>query len=167
QILDAHQENVGSYHVQVMNASRYVTESHEAFLEIGPMPDILSQDKLEDVFAARDSLLGSGLDQSLVYPAAIAASTGGFLLVSLGTIDSQLVNNTTATTSLKETNHCGVLGGSSKWLGIRPLADGIMQVDTIGSAINTVLAIYTGTNLLTLRQVACDDNGAPDGIRSL
>jgi hypothetical protein len=100
-------------------------------------------------------------------PAAITALGGGFLLVSMGTIDAQLLDNTTATTSLRETNHCGVLGGSSKWLGFRPLAGGMMQVDTIGSAINTVLAVYTGTNLLTIREVACDDNGAPDRIRSL
>jgi len=42
------------------------------------------------------------------------------------------------------------------------------MVDTIGSTFDTVLAVYTGTNsILTLLSVACDNNSAPDGIRSL
>jgi Ig-like domain-containing protein len=48
-----------------------------------------------------------------------------------------------------------------------------MQVDTIGSGIDTVLAIYRNTNLLTLMTnpaaalVTCDNDSAPDGGRSL
>jgi len=42
-----------------------------------------------------------------------------------------------------------------------------MQVDTIGSAIDTVLAVYRGSSILDIREVACNDDGAPDGIRSL
>jgi hypothetical protein len=61
-----------------------------------------------------------------------------------------------------------VIGGSSKWFGLQPEADGIMQIDTIGSSFDTVLAVYTGTNnISTLQTVACDNNGAPDRVRSL
>ena len=41
-----------------------------------------------------------------------------------------------------------------------------MVIDTLGSDFDTVLAVYTGTNLFTLREVASDNNGAPDGVRS-
>ena len=44
----------------------------------------------------------------------------------------------------------------------------MFRLDTIGSAINTVLTVYRSTNLLYLNtaQIACDDNGASDGRRS-
>ncbi len=150
--------DVGNYHVELMNASSRPAQSLDASLEIGIAPKVISQDKLEDLFQE----VGPGSAGLKV-----ANPSGGFLLVSLGTIDSQVLDNTTATTSLGETNHCGVLGGSSKWLGLHTTAAGVMQVDTIGSAIDTVLAVYTGTSLLNIREVACDNNGAPDGIRSL
>ncbi|MBI4325250.1 MAG: immunoglobulin domain-containing protein [Chloroflexi bacterium] len=40
------------------------------------------------------------------------------------------------------------------------------MVDTMGSDIDTVLAVYTGSDLLNLTLEASDDNGAPDGVRS-
>lgn len=42
-----------------------------------------------------------------------------------------------------------------------------MAINTIGSSIDTVLAVYTGTNLFGLTLVACDHDSAPDGIGSL
>ncbi len=152
--------DVGNYRVVVRNASTRAAESVSAALEIGPEPEVLSQDKLEDLFNPPSA-------QTSAKFAEAASTSSGFLLVSLGTIASQVLNNTTATTSQRETNHCGVLGGASKWLGVHATADGVMRVDTIGSAIDTVLAVYTGTDLLSIREVACDNNGAPDGIRSL
>jgi hypothetical protein len=42
------------------------------------------------------------------------------------------------------------------------------QIDTIGSAIDTVLAVYTQDGILApLVFVACDNNGAPDRLRSV
>jgi hypothetical protein len=46
------------------------------------------------------------------------------------------------------------------------------MVDTIGSRFDTILAIYRDTNLIVLSSnpgaalVACDNNSAPDGVRS-
>jgi hypothetical protein len=37
----------------------------------------------------------------------------------------------------------------------------------IGSEVDTLLAVYTGSNLLDLQGVASDDNSAPDGLASL
>jgi len=95
-------------------------------------------------------------------------SGSGFIPVSMGVIDSQVLDNTGATTQDGEPAPCGVIGGSSVWFGLQPAADGVMQIDTIGSSYDTVLAVYTGTNsIFTLKTVACDNNGAPDSIRSL
>jgi hypothetical protein len=85
----------------------------------------------------------------------------------MGTIDSQILNNIEATGQPKEVPPCGVIGGSSKWFGLRPQADGIMQIDTVGSSFDTVLAVYTGTNsILSLRTVDCDNNGVPGEVWS-
>src|SRR5262249_8455101 len=73
-------------------------------------------------------------------------------------------------TQLNETNHCGVIGGASKWFGLHSSAGGLLQLDTVGSSSDTVLAVYTNNpaNLLSpIQLVACDRNSAPDGIRSL
>ncbi len=81
-----------------------------------------------------------------------------------------MLNNTGATTSPGETNHCGVIGGASKWFGLTPTANATFVIDTLGSSIDTVLAVYTndpGNFLSPLRYVTCDNDGARDGIRSL
>ncbi len=42
------------------------------------------------------------------------------------------------------------------------------MIDTIGSTIDTMLSVYTGTtSLLDVRLIACDNNGAPGGVQSL
>jgi hypothetical protein len=158
--------DVGAYRVVVRNASSIAASSVDAFLEIGRDPKGLSQDKLEDLLAGADI---GGLAASAKAPADVAAFvTPGFVSVSVGTFDAQLFNNTGSTTQEGETNHCGVLGGASRWFGLRAEADADFLIDTVGSSIDTVLAVYYRTNVLNLYRnlVACDNNGAPDGIRS-
>jgi hypothetical protein len=56
---------------------------------------------------------------------------------------------------------------AGRWLSLEACGEGLFVLDTIGSEIDTVLAVYTWTNLLApLIAVACDDDGAPDGLRS-
>ncbi|HUR47317.1 MAG TPA: hypothetical protein VMZ27_15655, partial [Candidatus Saccharimonadales bacterium] len=92
--------------------------------------------------------------------------------VSMGSIISQTIDTSSGGGFIKETNHCGVIGGASAWLRFQPTQDGTVMIDTIGSRFDTVLAIYRDTNLLVLSSnpgaalVACDNNSAPDGIRS-
>jgi hypothetical protein len=52
-------------------------------------------------------------------------------------------------------------------MGFRLTTNGILGINTIGSSIDTVLAVYTGSNMLDLHYVTCDNNSAPDGIRSV
>jgi|GEM_PF-474798 len=90
-----------------------------------------------------------------------------FASVSAGSSGTQVLDNYGATTEPNEPDHGGVVGGASRWFRIDTLTNGILVIDTIGSEIDTVLAVYTGESLFTLELVASDDNGAPDGVRSL
>lgn len=152
--------NVGGYRCVVRNNSTHPAESAEALLEIGPVSDIVSQDKLEDIIAAL------ARPPSFTVAAALSSPT---INVAMGSITSpQLFNTTGSGTSGGESNHCGVLGGASKWFSVHPEASGTMIIDTIGSStsIDTVLAVYTGPGAFRLMQVACDDNSA-DGRNSV
>ncbi len=96
-----------------------------------------------------------------------AGAAGGFISVAMGITDSQLLDNTDAVTQPGEPIRCGVLGGASLCLVIQPQESGAVEVDTLGSAIDTVLAVYHWTNLFALYSglLDCDDNSA-DGLRS-
>src|SRR5207245_1300342 len=130
-------------------------------LEIGPDAKTLSKDKLEDLFLESGGASG-------FRPASLSSvASGGFLSVAMGAVGSQLFNNIGASTQDGEPIPCGVIGGSSKWLGFKVTTDGTLRIDTIGSSIDTVLAVYYGSSLIDLHYVTCDNNGAPDGIRSV
>ncbi|MDB6035104.1 MAG: Matrixin, partial [Verrucomicrobiales bacterium] len=159
---------VGAYRVFVMNGSTKIAESLPASLELSSAPGVLSFDKIED-------LLNSGTSGTNGFgPSKQASFVGGAppLLVSMGTIISQTFDTTSGSGFIKETNHCGVIGGASAWIRFQPTQDGTVLVDTIGSLFDTVLAIYRDTNLTVLATnpgaalVDCDNNGAPDDIRS-
>ena len=139
-------EQVGSYAVLVSSAEGRSVLSQPAILEIGPYPNARSADKVQDLFAP-------GLTGFL--PASGANS------VSIGTIGSQILNSTNSTTSLRETNHCAVIGGASRWFTLTAGGTGTFELDTEGSAFDTVLAVYLGKDLLTLQFVACNDNAFP------
>jgi hypothetical protein len=160
--------NVGAYFVRVTNAYGRWVESEHAALEIGPYANVRSQDKMEDLFGTNlDQIVLSSPDLSRE-PQSRQAATPGFVPVSAGMPDTQIFDNSEAATQAGEPPPCGVLGGRSQWFGLCPDVDGVMMVDTMGSSYDTVIAVYSGTNSLrTLRIEACDDNGAPDGTRSL
>lgn len=157
--------DVGIYHVAVMNASSRAAISEDAALEIGPNALVQSQDKIEDPITQTSSL-----------PASLQGEGGGsgglfttpFVSVSVGSSDTQLFDTTLARTGLGEPNHCEVLGGASKSFDLGPQADAVFILDTVGSKFDTVLAVYNRVGLLSLatNMVACDNNSAPDGIRS-
>jgi hypothetical protein len=67
-------------------------------------------------------------------------------------------NNIGATKEPLEPLHAGVLGGKSVWLAWTAISNGIVTFDTKGSTFDTVLAVYTNTNLSSLVLVASDDD---------
>lgn len=147
--------DVGVYSVNVFAGRRVVT-SEKAVIEIGPEPQAVSEDKLQDLLPDEDGLaLASGFRRRENFAAPVAGSPG-----------TQVLDNYGATKEKGEPNHGGVLGGASRLFKLKIPNDGQLIVDTIGSDIDTVLAVYTGTAWSNAKLVASDDNGAPDGIRS-
>ena len=150
-------DQVGNYRVEVRLGTRSV-RSHTVALEIGSGPDVFSSDKFQDVFTGG----GGGVSlQSRKRP-----GRSGFASVAAGTLGTQTMDNSNSTTEQGEPNHGGVAGGSSRWFRLIPQANGLMVVDTSGSAIDTALAVYRGNNLLNLTLVS-SNHRAPEGGGSL
>jgi hypothetical protein len=57
-----------------------------------------------------------------------------------------------------EPNHAGQHGGRSLWYTWRPGATGTAVIDTSGSDFDTLLAVYAGESLSTLREVISNDD---------
>jgi hypothetical protein len=160
-------QHVGYYRVGVSNSSVGVL-SDIAILEIGPVPGAQSVDKLPDLFAPPPGpAIAPAAGRSGL--AAAAAAAGVQISVSVGSTDSQVINNTGSATSPTEPLPCRVLGGASRWLWLVPTETATLRIDTIGSTIDTVLGVFVGTDPASIVPLpnGCNDNGAPDGIRSL
>ena len=150
--------NVGTYSVAVTAATGESVESLPASLEIGPS---LSYDKLEDLL---DYVAGLGGPLLRFKPRDV--TVGGFPSVSIGTIGSQLINNFNSTTEQGEPIHADVIGGSSRWYLLTAVTNATLEIDTLGSDVATVLAVYTGSNIFSLQTIATNVNGASDGVHS-
>ncbi len=152
--------NVGSYRVIVTSGTLSVT-TEPAYIEIadetGPPPEP-SQDKFRDLLPAEPP---QGLR-------ARRAGGGGFPIVAAGVAGFQNINNFGATTESGEPVFAGlgVQSGASRWYKLTPLESATFVIDTIGSEIDTILGVYTGTDLSNLQAIVQDDNSAPDHIRS-
>jgi hypothetical protein len=67
-------------------------------------------------------------------------------------------SNVGATKEAGEPNHAGNVGGKSVWWTWTPSASGNATISTAGSSFDTILAVYTGTTIPTLTQVAANDD---------
>ena len=67
-------------------------------------------------------------------------------------------NNRTASFEPGEHLHAGKLGGKSVWFEWEAPGDGIASFGTMGSAFDTLLAVYSGTSLTDLVEVGSDDD---------
>ena len=72
--------------------------------------------------------------------------------------------NVGATVETGEPNHAGVAGGKSVWYQWTAPATGPVTIDTIGSAFDTLLAVYTGTAVNALTAKASNDDSG--GVQS-
>ncbi len=77
--------------------------------------------------------------------------------VLAGTTVSTNGSNAGATKETGEPLHVGYTGGKSVWWRWTASASGMVQVDTIGSDFDTLLAVYTGSAVNALTWVASDD----------
>src|SRR5579864_1831546 len=83
--------------------------------------------------------------------------------ISLGsaTWGSVSNDNTGATAEPNEPPHAGFTATNSIWYTWTAPQSGDVELDTIGSSVDTVLAVYTGTSLANLNQVAANDDMYP------
>lgn len=128
-VQDAH---LGQYALAVTNSLGRSVVSAPVDLEIGPNPEIQSKDKLAEAPAVAD---GPALASLLAGP-----SAGTFSLASGTTINQRFFSG--GTTDRCEPAHCGVAGGISRWFQLVADSDGVCTLDTEGSGVETVLAVY-------------------------
>jgi hypothetical protein len=107
-------------------------------LNSGAVPDYNEIDAVSitsnDDFVNRTSLSGAPLAISASNERATKESAGG------------------------EPNHAGNIGGHSLWWSWTAPSNGSVTLSTQGSSFDTVLAVYTGTALSALTQVAANDD---------
>jgi uncharacterized delta-60 repeat protein len=70
-------------------------------------------------------------------------------------------NNLGATAESGEPSHAGFPANHSVWYKWTAPQDGEVQMDTMGSSMDTVLAVYTGNSVSTLNQIAANDDMTP------
>jgi subtilisin family serine protease len=85
------------------------------------------------------------------FAAAVATSTATWTLTG---------NNTDGTSETSEPAHAGNSAAKSVWWAFTAPSSGICTLRTLGSAFDTVLAVYTGTSVGALTAVASNDNSS-------
>ena len=151
---------VGNYSLRVTAGNGQSALSETVALQLGIGTQTIARDKPED------------LDLDANTSSFTATGKGGpnsFVSVSAGTVSSLNYNTGGYTTQQAEPAPCAVIGGASAWVALKPTVNGVFVVDTIGSRIDTVLSVYRKTNLFYLSSgfITCDDNSAPDRLRSV
>jgi hypothetical protein len=79
-------------------------------------------------------------------------------VVITGTNGRVAGTNIFATSEPGEPYHSGKDGSNSVWYTWRPPVNGIARFDTVGSVFDTLLGVYTGTNVTNLVTIASDDD---------
>lgn len=157
--------DAGFYHVVVVNETGQVAESQPAALEVGLFPAVHSFEKIEDLFdALANSGGGGGGGGAGFRPAGLVAP---IFQLSLGLPITQTFNTSTNGQGALA-SECGTLSGSAVLFGFTAGQGGRVQIDTVGSSFDTVLAVYRGESILgwETNRLECDNNGVGDTIGS-
>ena len=162
--------NVGRYQLRVSigsgnNRVRFFTDPIEIQINSDGITNALAQDKLFDALATPllgdDGSGGSGLVFRSLFNGTRPPAPAS-LGVASGYNGSQVFNTTFATLDPNEPPHCGVTGGASYWLVYQPPTNGVITLDTVGSAYDTVMEVYTYNGTLVsyadLISLACDND---------
>ena len=171
-VSDVSVSDIGSYFVAVTNGLGRGAHSDEATLEIGRANSPVSFAKFAE--AVGDANVpagggggGGGGGAPLFQPAGVFPQPLGFETVSVGTL-GRTMNNSNATAHACAA--CGgAVGGAMQTYILRPETDGVLTIDTIGSSFDTLLYVYRNGPLSEICSmlVTCDNNSAPDGLRSV
>src|SRR6266581_2976450 len=103
----------------------------------------------------------AGFPATLVLGAAPANDAFASSQVLTGSSGSITGTNVGATKEAGEPNHAGNSGGHSVWYQWIAPSSSPVTIDTVGSAFNTLLAVYTGSSLTNLSLVASNDDIVP------
>jgi hypothetical protein len=154
---------LGLYVATVANATEIVL-SDFVVIEIASSSDdidrrVTTEDKFANLARGTNDLTGlrfSGKGARII-------GLGGS--VARGYTGSQVFSTVNSTLEAGEPNHCGVVGGASQWFSYLAPANGILTIDTDGSDFDTVISVYTGTEVdfSSLKVVACDNDSGLDG----
>jgi hypothetical protein len=155
-------ENVGQYRVRIeIDDARFYTEAVELQISSEGVITALARNKPED--AVESGLLGgiaAANRLGRVRPAEVTRGYNG----------TQIFHTVYAGRDVNEPNHCGVAGGASYWFSYSPPEAGDLDVDTEGSAFDTVLAVYTFEPPMlgyeSLVGLTCDNDSGSDGKTS-
>jgi hypothetical protein len=132
-LVNVQSAQLGQYRVAVTNSVGRVAFSKAVDLEIGPDPTVQSKDKIAEVPSGGGGGGGAGFVAS--------SASGGTFSLAAGTIINQRFFNA-GTMDRCEPAHCTVPGGASRWFQLAAASDGICTVDTLGSDVDTILAVY-------------------------
>ncbi len=131
--------DLGRYYLAITNAAGLPLTTETAELEIGPIPNIVSHDKIAELPSAGGGGGGGGGDAQPAFAA--SGASGGTFSLAAGTVINQRFFNA-GTKDRCEPAHCGVAGGASRWFQLAAVTDGICTIDTLNSDVDTVLAVY-------------------------
>jgi Pro-kumamolisin, activation domain/Divergent InlB B-repeat domain len=84
-----------------------------------------------------------------------------------GDAGTVVATNTLASKEVGEPNPAGNPGGKSLWWSFTPPQDGVLTLNTTNSTFDTIMGLYTGTNVANLTTIADNDDaysGAPGGF---
>jgi hypothetical protein len=79
-----------------------------------------------------------------------------------GTNTTVTGSNIGATLEADEPLHRGYYGGKSVWWRWTAPGPGFVTIDTVGSLYDTLLAVYTGSSISNLTEIASDDDSGGD-----
>jgi hypothetical protein len=155
-VTNAQRQQVGRYQVAITNSQGQGLVSLPVNLELGPVANVHSQDKLQSLLAPDGPGLIRKADGGL-----------GMFSVAAGTIVSHIFPTAGSTTQSREPAPCSNIGGASRWFTVVAQGNGYLVLDTTGSDFDTVMMVFPGSiEAFFMGPLACDDNGAADGVRS-
>ena len=88
-------------------------------------------------------------------------------MVISGSSGTTTGSNYVATKEVGEPNHAGYPGGASVWFRWTAPSSGTVTFNTFGSSFDTLLGVYTGTDVSALTQVAANDQTPLGNVSSV
>jgi subtilisin family serine protease len=145
--------------VLALLVAQFPTESYSAIITrllngTDKIPALAGKTKSGGRLNLANALLGAATPTPVrpandSFTSAVATSTATWTLTG---------NNTDGTSETGEPAHAGNAPAKSVWWAFTAPSSGVCTVHTLGSAFDTVLAVYTGTSLGALVAVASNDN---------